>query len=213
MFTKGILIGLISSIPLGPAGVLCIQRTLSKNRASGFVSGLGASSADLLFAAVALFSLAFVMGFIEHHLNIIKVIGGICVVAVGVSIFMKNPVVQIRRNRAGQDSYWSDFLSVFFVTLANPAFILIYVALFAAFGISTSDTSMADALTMILGVFSGATGWWFLLSFVINIFRHKFRPRHLLWINRIAGVVIVVLGAAAILTIFINTPVGNVIPG
>ena len=211
ILVKGILIGLMSSIPLGPVGVLCIQRTLSKNRNSGFISGLGAATADMMFAIVALFSLAFVLGFIEEHLSIIKVIGGICVVAVGVYIFMKNPVVQIRRNRAGKGSYWSDYLSMFFITLANPAFILIYVALFAAFGISNSEMGLGDALTMITGVLCGASLWWFTLTFIVNIFRKKFRPRHLLWMNRIAGIVIVILGAAAILTIFVNTPVKDAI--
>ena len=109
VFLKGIVIGLLASIPLGPIGVMSIQRTLSKSQRSGFVSGLGAASADTLFATVALFSLTVVLSFIEDNMVIIKVLGGISVIIVGMTILLKNPVGQIRRNRAGKGSnLWSD---------------------------------------------------------------------------------------------------------
>ena len=209
---KGILIGFVASIPLGPVGVMCIQRTLSNSRRSGFVSGLGAALADSIFATGAFFFLLVVMSFVEHNMVIVKAVGGITVIIVGMVIFLKNPVVQIRRNRAGKGNLWSDFLSLFFVTLANPAFILIFVALFAAVGVSSSGLPLSQGALMILGVFCGASFWWGTLSFVIGLFRHKIRPRHLLWINRISGALIVVLGAAAILSIFIQYPVIHVLP-
>ena len=203
---KGIVIGLVASIPLGPIGVMCIQRTLSKSHRSGFISGLGAATADSLFATVALFSLTVVMSFIENYIAIIKALGGISVIIVGMAIFLKN--------RAGKGSLWSDYLSLFFITLANPAFILIFVALFAAWGISYDGIGFTDGMIMILGVLGGASLWWFTLTFCVSLLRKKFRPRHLLWINRVTGAVIVVLGAMAILSIFIQiqVPVHGVLP-
>ena len=212
---KGFVIGLIASIPLGPIGVMCIQRTLSKNHRSGFVSGLGAATADSIFATIALFSLTVVMSFIENYIAILKALGGISVIIVGMTILLKNPVGQIRRNRAGKGSnLWSDYLSVFFITLTNPAFILIFVALFAAWGISYDGIGFLDGMVMILGVLSGASLWWFTLTFCVNLLRKRFRPRHLLWINRLTGAVIVVLGAVAILSIFIHiqVPVHGIVP-
>ncbi len=211
IFARGILIGLMASIPLGPIGVLCIQRTLSRNHKAGFVSGLGAASADTIFSAIAFFSLAVVMSFIENNITLIKVIGGLCVMIVGVNIFLSNPAVQIRRNRAGKTNLWQDYISVFFITLANPAFILIFVALFAAFGVSIHTIGMFKGALMIGGVFIGAATWWFLLTFMVSLLRRKFRPRHLLWINRISGTVIVLLGAAAVLLMFVNTPVNGIL--
>ena len=90
LFLRGFIIGLLASIPLGPIGVLCIQRTLSKSQKSGFVSGVGAATADTIFATVAFFSLAVVMGFIQNHIMLVKVIGGMCVMIVGVKIFLSN---------------------------------------------------------------------------------------------------------------------------
>lgn len=210
---KGVLIGLLASIPLGPIGVIAIQRTLSKSHRSGFVSGLGSAVADTVFAAVALFSLKVVMGFIESHIAFIKVLGGISVVIVGMTIFLKNPVVQIKRNRAGKGSnLWSDFLSVFFITLANPAYILIFVALFAALGVSYDASSVnLHSGMMLLGVTAGSSLWWLTLTTMINLLRKRFRPRHLLWINRVSGAVIVILGAAAVLSIFVNTPINEML--
>lgn len=211
IFLRGILIGLLASIPLGPIGVLCIQRTLSKKHKSGFISGLGAASADTIYSAIAFFSLSVVMSFIENNMTLIKVIGGLCVVIVGVNIFLTNPAVQIRRNRAGKSSLWQDYISVFFITFANPAFILIFVALFAAFGLNTDSVSMANGVLMIIGVFVGGSLWWFSLTFIVNLLRKKFRPRHLLWINRISGAVIVLLGAITVLLMFVNTPVNEIL--
>lgn len=213
VFLKGIVIGLLASIPLGPIGVLCIQRTLCKSHKAGFVSGLGAASADTLFATIALFSLTFVLSFIESYMVIIKVLGGILVIIVGMTILLKNPVVQIRKNRAGKgNNLWSDYLSVFFVTLANPAYILVFVALFAALGINREGIPYANGLLMLIGVLCGTSLWWFILTFCISFLRGKFRPRHLFWMNRISGSLIVILGAAAILSIFIHMPVHHVFP-
>ena len=209
---KGILVGLLASIPLGPIGVMCIQRTLSRNHRSGFVSGLGAACADTIFATLALFSLTLVLTFIENNIMLIKALGGICVIIVGVKIFLSNPVVQIRKNRAGKTNLWQDFISMFLITLTNPAFILIFVALFAAFGISREGLGNEGGALMIAGVLSGASLWWFSLTFVVGLLRRRFRPRHLLWINRISGAVIVLLGAAAILLMFVNTPVDGILP-
>ena len=203
---SGIIVGFLASIPLGPIGVLCIQRTISKNQKAGFISGLGAATADSIFASVALFSLSIILGFIESHRIIITAVGGLCIIGVGINIFFKNPVVQIRRNRSGRTNLWQDFLSIFLLTLTNPVFILVFIAFFASFGISTAEFNVGSGLSVILGVFLGSAGWWFLLTFVVSLFRHRFRPRHLLWINRIAGSLIILLGIAALASIFIQIP-------
>lgn len=204
IFFRGLVVGLLASIPLGPVGVLCIQRTVSKKRLSGFISGTGAALADTIFASVAFFSLSLVQSFIEQNMTILKIVGGVCVIVMGFNILLSNPVVQIRRNRAGKSNLWQDFISVFLVTLANPAMILIFVALFAAFGISSETLTMPTSMLMIGGVLCGACSWWFLLTLAVNLIRRNFRPRHMLWMNRVSGTVIVVLGAVAILSIFIS---------
>ena len=199
IFLRGILIGLVVSMfSIGPVGVLCIQRTLSKGQRSGFFSGLGAATADTVYATVAFFAIAFVHG-------------GAFVVVVGLYIFFQNPVVQIRRNRSGKVSLWRDFLSIFLFTIANPAISLVFVGLFAMFGIS-NDAGYINGVAMLVGVLAGAAGWWFLFTFVLNIYRKRFRPRYLLWMNRIAGILIILLGVTAIISSLFNIHFDELIP-
>lgn len=205
---QGMIAGFVASITLGPVGVMCIQRTLSKNRQSGLVSGLGAASADVLFAVVAYFFVSVISSLIENHLQILTILGGICVVIVGVNIFLKNPVVQIRRNRAGKSNPGQDFISTFLLTLANPAFMLWLLVIFSAFNLGGGDgkltfSKVGTGAMIIGGFFAGAAVWWFLLTSIISLLRNRFRPRHLLWINRIAGLMITGLGAAAIISAFV----------
>lgn len=211
LFTYGVIIGLMASIPLGPVGVLCVQRTLSKNHKSGFVSGMGAAMADTIYAILALFFISYVLGFLENNMTIMKAIGGIFVIVVGASIFFSNSVQQMRRSRAGKTNLWKDFITVFVLTISNPALILIFIALFAAFGLSREAIGYSNGLLVIAGVATGATMWWFTLTFIVSFFRRRIRARHLLWINRISGAVIIALGAAVVLSCFFKTPVDGII--
>lgn len=94
---KGFIVGLGASIPLGPLGVLCVQKTISKGRNSGFFTGLGASVSDTFYAGIALLSFAFVDNFIAAHRSLIMIIGGIVIVLIGLKVYLTNPIKQIRQ--------------------------------------------------------------------------------------------------------------------
>jgi threonine/homoserine/homoserine lactone efflux protein len=206
---RGVVIGLLASITLGPVGIMCIQRTLSKSRASGFISGVGAATADSISATFAYFFIAIISPVLENHMGVIKIVGGAAVAAVGIHYFLKNPVVQIRRNRAGRANLVQDWVSTFALTLTNPAFMLWLLVIFSALGVSAdpdvelTSSEVGTGAQVILGFFAGAVAWWFVLTSTVSLFRSKFRPRHLLWINRIAGGIITSLGGAAIISAFI----------
>ncbi len=206
---RGVTVGMLASITLGPVGVMCIQRTLSKSRAAGFASGLGAAVADTLSATLAYFFIAVISVAIESNIQVLKVAGGIFVAGVGIHYFLKNPVVQIRRNRAGKTNLAQDFASTFALTLTNPAYILWLLVIFSALGVDVdpggemSVSRVGAGAQMILGFLGGAAAWWFVLTFVVSLFRRRFRPRHLLWINRIAGALISALGVGVIVSAFV----------
>lgn len=211
LLLRGLAVGLAASITVGPVAVLCIQRTLSKSRRSGLVSGLGVACADTLMAIIAFFFYSMLQTQIEQYASLLSVGGGIFVVIVGVYIFFQNPVPQIRKNRAGKSSLWQDFASIFGFTLANFVVVIPYIlAFFAVFNIGTAESKAADVATVmrslfiILGFFGGAFLWWIMLTSIINLFRRKFRPRHMLTINHTAGVIIAVLGIYTILSSFID---------
>ena len=211
IFLRGLAVGLAASITVGPVAVLCIQRTLSKTTRAGVFSGLGVACADTLMAIIAYFFYAMMRAQIERYSHILSIVGGIFVVIVGVFIFFQNPVPQIRRNRAGNTTLWKDFASMFGFTIANFVVVIPYIlAFFAMFGVGTASesrdvASMLTSLLMIGGFFCGACAWWTTLTLVISLFRRRFRPRHLLTINHIAGIIVGLLGIYTILSTFIHT--------
>jgi threonine/homoserine/homoserine lactone efflux protein len=199
LLIKGIIVGLLASIPLGPIGVICIQRTLNKGKLSGFLSGLGAASADTIFAAIAGFSLTIIISFIEEKQIIFQAIGGVIVFLLGIKIFYTNPIRQLRRHKRKKNSLLEDYLSVLLVTITNPLAVFLFIALFASLGIVSEDTSWVHSLVTTSGVLIGAMLWWYILTSLVDIFRERFRLKQLWWINKISGAVIVVLGAIAII--------------
>lgn len=210
LLVRGFCVGLAASITVGPVAVLCIQRTLSKNRRSGLFSGAGVACADTLMAVIAFFFYSMLEAQIEQYSALLRVGGGIFVIIVGVYIFFQNPVPQIRRNRAGKSSIVQDFVSMFWFTLANFVVVIPYLlAFFAMFSVgagsdNSESASILRSVHIITGFFCGALTWWIALTSIIALFRRRFRPRHMLAINHIAGVVISLLGVYTVLSTFIN---------
>lgn len=195
----GIVAGLLASILLGPIGVLCIQRTLSISHRAGFVSGLGAATADTLFATLAIFALSWVTGFFDRYHIWVQVVGGIIVLIFGLTIFFK----KVKRSKPIQNkgSDLSNFGTVLFLALPNPAYFGVFVTIFAAMGIGEIDGNAMQKWMVVLGVFIGACGWWMLLTWLVDKFRKRFTLRSIWWMNKISGGIIMLLGAYAILMV------------
>ncbi len=198
LLVKGVIVGLLASIPLGPIGVICIQRTVNKGKLSGFLSGLGAATADTIFAAIAGFSLTFVISYIEEKQFIFQAIGGLIVFLLGIKIFYTNPVRQLRRHKRKQNNLLEDYFSVLAVTITNPLAVFLFIALFASLGVVTDSSNWTHSLITTSGVFFGAALWWYILTSLVNAFRTKFRLKQLWWINKVSGAAIFTLGAIAI---------------
>jgi len=198
---KGIIVGIVISAPLGPLGILTIQRTINKGLLSGFISGVGAAFADIIYAAIAGFGISIIANFLETNQLIIRVVGGILIAGVGIRIFYSNPVKQIRKQRAQKTNFISDFISSFLITITNPLTVIVFGAAFAGLGLKESNSGSVVTYALI-GVFSGALLWWGGLTVLVNIFRKKIRLRNLWWINKITGSLIVVFGIIIILSIF-----------
>lgn len=195
----GMLVGFSASLPLGPIGVLIIQRTLQNGRTSGLLSGFGAAMSDTIYAIIAGFSLSYIVTFIEAQILWIQLGGVIVLTGLGIKIFRTNPVAQLRRQKAGKHSLISDFVSTFLLTLSNPLAIFLFIAFFAGFRVLKSEYGLIGHLIIISGVFFGAAVWWTLLTSVVGLFRSKINLRRLFWINKIAGLTIIVLVVAAFL--------------
>ncbi len=189
----GVMVGFLASVPLGPIGIVCIQRTLQRGRLSGFVSGLGAVFTDTLYAIIAGFSLSYIITFIEERIIWLQLFGAIILVLLGIHIFRSNPATQLRRNRLRRNSLWKDFLSTAFLTLSNPLAIFLFIAFFAGFRVLDRTMGAIDHFILIGSIFVGAALWWLILTSIVALFRPRINMRSLFWINKIAGSAIITL--------------------
>lgn len=196
-------IGVAVSVPLGPIGVLCIQRTMNKGFFSGFISGAGAASADMIYAIIAGFSISMIKDFLIEYQIPIRIAGSLFLAFVGYKIFMSNPAKEIRKLRNDGQNYYKDFGTSFLVTISNPITIVAFGAIFAGFDMVGDNSGFFSILTLIVMVFAGAISWWLILIAIVSIFRKRIRLRNLLWINRITGVLIILFALYIILTTFI----------
>lgn len=191
---KGFIIGICASVPVGPIAILVIQKTLSKGRYAGFVSGLGATVVDTVFAVIALFALAFAQQILERHENLILLAGGAILVAIGISMSLSNP---LRKKTRGNDKSCissKDFLQAMAMGVSNPMAIFVIFALFAFFGIATETPRDWNVAPIIISVSAGSAVYWFLLSWGLSRFRDRFRLRTILWISRIMGAIVIIIG-------------------
>ena len=196
-FLRGIIIGFAIAAPVGPIGVLCIQRTLNRGMSFGFVSGLGAATADACYGIIAAFSVAAVFNFLNAQKVWFSLAGGLYLGYLGIKAFRTVPENRIETsNGMGR---LSAYLSIFVLTLTNPMTIFAFAAVFAGFGFGNTEGNYLNAVILVIGVFAGSAMWWLTLSGITGLIRHKFSATHLAWINRVSGVVI--LGFAVYIVI------------
>jgi threonine/homoserine/homoserine lactone efflux protein len=198
LFAKALVIGFSIAAPVGPIGLLCIQRTLSGGRAMGLATGLGAAVADGVYGALAGFGVGAITQALIAQAFWLGLAGGALLVALGAAA-MQRPASTAARNHA--NSRAAAFASTFALTLANPMTILSFVAVFASFGAVATATTGA-ALQVVIGVFLGSAAWWLLLAGLVGALRARIGPATLAAINRVAGVVVMLFGVWAIVSAF-----------
>jgi threonine/homoserine/homoserine lactone efflux protein len=197
LFIKGLIVGVAIAAPVGPIGLLCIQRALAGGWISGLASGLGAALADTFYGCIAAFGLTLVQDFLFGHRSTIAVIGGLFLCLLGVRILLAKPSTVAARPQRSAAGLAGDFIGTFMLTLANPMTILSFIAIFAALNTSAASDSYVAAATLVLGVFGGSAAWWLCLSLGIGVIRHKMDQPVLRWIARGSGALILAFGATA----------------
>ncbi len=199
-FFRGLIIGFSIAAPVGPIGLLCIRRTLAYGRAVGFVSGLGAATADAAYGAVAGFGLTALSGFLVRWQTPMRLIGGVFLCYLGLRTFLSQPASKSaeRESRGLVGAY----LSTLGLTLTNPSTILSFVAIFAGLGLATSRAAgggdYASASVLVGGVFLGSAAWWLILSGMTGAVRGRFSPAGMRWVNRLSGAILTAFGLAAL---------------
>jgi threonine/homoserine/homoserine lactone efflux protein len=187
---------------VGPIGVLCIRRTLADGRAAGLVSGLGAATADAFYGFVAGFGLTFISNFLLDQQVGLRLIGGAFLCYLGVRTLLSRPANKEAETTLKRGGLVGHYLSTVLLTITNPLTIFSFAAVFAGLGVGgTGSNDYLSATILVLGVFSGSALWWLLLSGGVSLFRNRFRPPCLLWVNRLSGAFITFAGVLSLFSV------------
>ncbi len=169
VFLKSLIIGFSIAAPVGPIGILCIRRTLADGRRAGFISGLGAATADAFYGAIAAFGLTFISSFLINQSIWLRLAGGLFLIFLGIKTIFAKPELNESPD-TNQDSYRGMiryYMSTFFLTISNPLTIISFAAIFAGLGAANINTQgYFSAMMMVLGIFIGSSIWWFALTFI-----------------------------------------------
>jgi threonine/homoserine/homoserine lactone efflux protein len=198
LVSTGFLIGVLVSAPMGPVGILCVQRTLSKGRWHGFVSGLGAVLSDVIYAAISGLSVGLIMDIIDAYQKPIEIAGCIVLGIFGLLIIRTKPDKNIKTLKEHKSSYLQDFVTSFLLTMSNVLIVLLFLGLFANFTFALHINSFWEIFYGLGGIAAGAVSWWFVITYFVSKMRRWFNYRGILILNRTIGIIILTLSIAGL---------------
>ena len=196
---RGLAIGVLISAPMGPIGILCIQRTLNKGRWSGFFTGLGASFSDMFYCMLTGLGMSIVIDFIKTNQNILQIIGSLVLVGYGIYLIRKNPAGSLRPPEEKKNTYTQDTITGFLFCFSNPLILFLTIGLFTRFNFIQQDMPLFVSLIGYLFIFGGAMLWWFLITFFVNAVRTHFNLRSMWLVNTTIGVIILIMSAVGLI--------------
>jgi threonine/homoserine/homoserine lactone efflux protein len=193
------LIGLSIAAPVGAIGVLVIRRSLVEGGLNGFVSGLGAATADGFYGCIAAFGLSALSSILIDNSLPIRIVGMIFLFYLGIKTLISKPAEKAAEAKSN-NTLLSAYFSTLLLTITNPITIISFLGIFAGLGADTvRDTT--GAVVMVFGVFLGSAIWWLVLSLGVSLLRERISPNLMLWINRISGLVIIYFALSILWTL------------
>jgi threonine/homoserine/homoserine lactone efflux protein len=192
---KGIAVGIVIAVPVGPVGVLCVRRTIFEGKLAGFVSGLGAATADALFGFIAAFGLTFVSDWLLGYQHWLRLAGGCYLLYLGGAALLARHEAELQQKPDTEDLL-RNYVSTFALTLTNPITILAFLGIFSAVGLAGEQATLGRAAILVFGVWLGSLLWWLTLTLGLALVFRSLEPRHLVWVNRGSGIILLLSGGA-----------------
>ena len=202
---KGIMIGIIASAPMGPVGVLCVQRTLNKGRWYGFVTGIGASVSDIIYALITGLGMSFVMDFVNNAQTkfLLQLTGSIILLIFGIISYRANPTKNMHMSSKQKGTLWHNGLTAFLVTFSNPLIIFLFMGCFAQFAFVVPNHPLEMCLGYMSIVF-GALWWWYGLTWLIDKVRTIFDTSGIIIINKVIGSIVIIFSVIVLFGTMFN---------
>lgn len=189
---KGLIIGIVVSAPMGPTGILCIQRTINKGRDYGLATGAGAALSDFIYAVITGLGMSYVLEYIERPeiIFVLKVLGSVLLLCFGIITYRSDSSKRLRKPSGNKGTLIGNFFSAFFITFANPLIIFLFVALYAQFTFVVPDNVIGLSMGY-LSIIAGAMLWWGGLTYILSRMKSSIGSRGLVIMNRTIGCIVI----------------------
>ncbi|WP_288278672.1 LysE family transporter [uncultured Prevotella sp.] len=209
---KGLLIGIIASAPMGPVGVLCVQRTLNKGRWYGFVTGCGAALSDIIYAGITGLGMGMVVELVSNDTNrfYLQIVGSLMLLAFGVFTYRTDPTKNLRKPGQNKGTLTHNGITAFLVTLSNPLIVFLFMALYAQFSFGLQIDKPIELVAGFISIIGGALLWWWGLTWLVDVIRLKFDHNGIRIINRIIGTLVIVGSIIVLLTTLFSLHLYNI---
>lgn len=204
LFIKGLITGILVSLPLGPMAILVIQRTANRDFKSGFYTGFGIATTDSIWALLAGFSVSYIISFLREHQSVIQIIGAIVLFILGLHIFNSHPINAIRKYKRKGTSPLQCYASAVLIAISNPSVVLAYIAVFAGTNVIFNVHHLASPFIFTAGFLIGSLSWWLVIASTVNRFRHHFNLRILWWFNKISGALVMLFVIVSTILVLIK---------
>ncbi|UKK58201.1 LysE family translocator [Prevotella communis] len=209
---KGLLIGIIASAPMGPVGVLCVQRTLNKGRWYGFVTGCGAALSDIIYAGITGLGMGMVVELVSNDTNrfYLQIVGSLMLLAFGVFTYRTDPTKNLRKPGQNKGTLTHNGITAFLVTLSNPLIVFLFMALYAQFSFGLQIDKPIELVAGFISIIGGALLWWWGLTWLVDVIRLKFDNNGIRIINRIIGTLVIIGSIIVLLTTLFSLHLYNI---
>ena len=209
---KGLLIGIIASAPMGPVGVLCVQRTLNKGRWYGFVTGCGAALSDIIYAGITGLGMGMVVELVSNDTNrfYLQIVGSLMLLAFGVFTYRTDPTKNLRKPGQNKGTLTHNGITAFLVTLSNPLIVFLFMALYAQFSFGLQIDKPIELVAGFISIIGGALLWWWGLTWLVDVIRLKVDNNGIRIINRIIGTLVIVGSIIVLLTTLFSLHLYNI---
>jgi threonine/homoserine/homoserine lactone efflux protein len=209
---KGLLIGIIASAPMGPVGVLCVQRTLNKGRWYGFVTGCGAALSDIIYAGITGLGMGMVVELVSNDTNrfYLQIVGSLMLLAFGVFTYRTDPTKNLRKPGQNKGTLTHNGITAFLVTLSNPLIVFLFMALYAQFSFGLQIDKPIELVAGFISIIGGALLWWWGLTWLVDVIRLKFDHNGIRIINRIIGTLVIIGSIIVLLTTLFSLHLYNI---
>ncbi|NLT52735.1 MAG: LysE family transporter [Ignavibacteria bacterium] len=207
IFISGLFLGISVAVPIGPVGLLCIDRTIKKHFWSGFFSGIGAASADALYGLIAGLGITFISNLLIKEEFYFQLIGGILLVAIGIKSFKLKPR-KMKNYEPSKKKLARDFFSAFILTITNPGTVIFFMAVFSGFGLAEIAGQYFNTFILVAGIFIGSVTWWFFLSGTAYFLKPKINEKFLTGLNHLSSTAIIIFGLVILASLLFNKSIG-----